>query len=153
MFFEIITTRPHGPFRADDHARRRFKIEVAGILRVLGIGNKHQRPHWPAGRAGYRQHALEIDAGDLFAPPEISQNLLARFLYDPVQPAVTPATRRQAKDQARPRRRAPIDDGFDAERPVIPLEPGRARFRDLETRRPEQRAIGEKSRNRRPTRR
>ena len=121
------------------------KRQPSGILHVAAIDDEAQRPHLPPRFLLELDppHRFQIDGRDLFAGAQIGDGLFARRGGDPKGDAAAHAAAVEPEHQARPLRRAAMDERIDAQRPVQADEPRRHAFDEVEAGTPHQRAIAE----------
>ena len=115
-------------------------VEMAGILRVRGIGDKAQRVDLPAVQAKPAGVGA-IDAIAHLAVPQIGRDIGKVRRRYPVGDAIARPAAVQPQHQPRLFRRAAIAVGIDAEPPVIALQPRRYRLDMGKARIPHQRTI------------
>src|SRR5262249_13022464 len=90
-----------------------------------------------------RTRPLDIAPGHLRALARVVQRLGAPGRRHPVGDAAAHAAVIETENEPRPLRRAAVDEGIDAERAVGADQAGGNTFQVLETRPPDERAIGE----------
>src|SRR5665213_1191490 len=121
------------------------QIQPPGILPVAAIDHVAKRAHAllrivvePDGADGFA-----IDQSDLLAPAQIGDRVVAPFGGDTVGNTAAIAAAVKAEHEARPLRRAAVNEGIDAKRAVRADEPRVAPLEEVETRPPHQRPIAE----------
>ena len=104
--------------------------QPSGILHVTAVDDEAERPHLPP-RLLFKldpPDGFEIDGGDLLARAQIGDGFGARRGGDAKGDAAAHAAAIEPQHQARPLRRAAMDERVDAERPVQPDQPRRHPF-------------------------
>ena len=86
---------------------------------------------------------FQIDHGDLLAGTQVVDGLGPFVGRHPVGDAAAIAAAVEAEHQSRLFRRAAVHEGIDAQRPVRPDKTGLAALKDVKSRTPHQRTIGE----------
>ncbi|MDA9455816.1 hypothetical protein XI00_16525 [Bradyrhizobium sp. CCBAU 21359] len=129
----------------DDMAVLLGEREAAGILHMAAVDDIGERGDALARIVlqPHRAHHLAIDRGDLLARPQIRDDLGAVLFSDTEGDAAAGAAAVEPEHQARLLRRAAMDEGIDAERPVLADQPRRDALLEVEARSPHQRAVAE----------
>src|SRR5262249_58361458 len=120
----------------------RIKIGPARILRMTPIDHIDECAHAPLRLAG-NEHVppgLTVDHGDLLARAEISDGRGPRRAADPIGDAAAGATAVEAEHETGLFRRAAMDEGIDAQRPVQADEARGRALREVEAPDPHPRA-------------
>src|SRR5471030_1282212 len=112
------------------------KGEAAGILLMAAVHHVAERLHilFRVVIEPYPSPSLAIDHGDLLAPAQIVDRGRALGLSHPIGDAAAIAAAVKAEYQPGSLRRAAVDEGVDAERPVGAHEAGRAPVQKTESR-------------------
>jgi hypothetical protein len=122
-----------------------LEVEPPRILRMTSIDKIDKRGDGPfrARRKGDPAHGLAVDHGDLLAPPQVFDGRVASRRGDAIGDAAAGAAKIEAEYQARPFRRAPVNEGIDAKRPVQAGQARRDALQVLESGAPHQGAVAE----------
>src|SRR6202158_1225445 len=119
-----------------------FEIESPGILRMAAIDHIDDSIRLAACQPD-AAHGFEIALGHLLACAQICEGGLAARRRHPVGDAAATAAAVEAEHEAGLFRRAAMDEGVDAQRPMQTDDPGRDAVQVLETRPPHQGAVPE----------